>query len=157
MKIFVSLGSNLDDRKSNLVNALELIKQSNFNIIEQSPIYESAAVDYLDQPDFLNQVLVLQDKLKRAPETLMTTFLNIEKELGRTRTISKGPRSIDIDILFLNTLRLSTQHLTVPHPEVFKRSFIMTPLLDLSSGKELMRHYQFSNEFDNSCWLFVEE
>jgi len=157
MKIFVSLGSNLKDRKANLLQALELIVKNHFVVVEKSPVYESEAVDYLAQPDFLNQVLMLQDKLNRDPDLLMKTFLEIEKQLGRTRTISKGPRSIDIDILFLDSITINTQHLTVPHPEVFKRSFIMIPLLDLPSGKELMRHYHFSNEFDNSCWIFDEE
>lgn len=157
MKIFISLGTNLSDRKANLDIARSQIKESHFAILETSPIYESAAVDYLKQPDFLNQVLLLQDQKERIPFDLLESFMDIERRMGRIRNVSKGPRIIDIDILFLDNMKIDTQNLTVPHPAVFERSFIMTPLLDLPSGKELMRHYQFSNEFDNSCWIFAEE
>lgn len=129
MSLIISLGSNLNDRVANLSDALEKLCK-HFNCISLSNIYESGAVDYLDQPDFLNQVaeFALPNK---TPQETMSLLLEIENELGRIRAYDKGPRIIDIDIIFWNNLKIQSKDLIIPHESWAKRDFIIKPLTEL--------------------------
>ncbi len=154
MPIVIATGSNLGDRKSNLEHAL-LKLQEHFNLIEQSRIYESSAVDYFDQPDFYNQVLVFETPALSPHETLKI-LLSIEQEQGRTREIARGPRIIDIDLLFYNLDKINTEILDLPHPRLFDRSFVVLPLKELAYFKTLEKNFYFKNQFEN-CAIPIRE
>ncbi|PIK14267.1 2-amino-4-hydroxy-6-hydroxymethyldihydropteridine diphosphokinase [Halobacteriovorax sp. JY17] len=149
MPLIIATGSNLGDRFSNLKKAKE--KLSNyFSLIEESRVYTSEAVDYKNQPDFYNQVLSFETP-KIEASSLMTQLLAIEAELGRTREIHLGPRIIDIDMLFFDDHKSETEHLTLPHPKLFERSFVILPLMELECFKTLKKKYEFHTNFDNSA------
>ena len=150
-EVLISLGSNLGDKKENLQTAAEHLCKA-LGKVEKSPIVKSQAVDYLNQPDFLNQILsfkVCQDKFP--PLAVLNLAFEIENSMGRERSIPKGPRVIDIDILFYGDLKINTKKLIIPHPGVFERSFIIEPLRKLSSYKNLKRRYDFDRPLGNTC------
>lgn len=153
-KIFIATGSNIGDRLNNLNTCLNFIIEENFKIIECSNVYESPAVDYLEQPDFLNQVCCLSDLNSRSPLEALACFKTIEQKMGRVKNIDKGPRNIDIDILFFGTINFESDQLTLPHPGVYTRSFFAIPLNSLESFKELSRHFRIPEKFDNNCWVY---
>ncbi len=146
---FIATGSNLGNKKANLFLALTQL-QLHFQLVAQSRIYESPAVDYLNQPDFYNQVLEFELPLS-SPEEAMALLLKIEKEMGRNRIIPKGPRLIDLDILFWGELQISNQMLQIPHPRLFERSFVVYPLSELPGFSKLKTMHTFRLEFDNSA------
>lgn len=129
MALIIATGSNLGDRIQNLKNVKNRLSED-FKLIAQSKIYTSGAVDYLDQPDFANQVL--QFALPwQSPSSVMEQLLQIEKEFGRTRDVSRGPRIIDIDIVFWGIEVIHSPSLDVPHPRWNQRSFVVRPLMEL--------------------------
>ncbi len=149
MSLFIATGSNLGDRKKQLETAkIKLL--SHFKLIAESRIYESPAVDYLNQPDFYNQVLEFQLPQISPTETI-EILLHLEKEIGRMRDIPKGPRVIDLDILFWENQSIKLENLTIPHPRLFERSFVVLPLSELPGFKNLKTHFNFSFDFDNSA------
>lgn len=152
MSLVISTGSNIGDRIGNLSLAKHELSKI-FQLIEASQIYESPAVDYLNQPDFLNQVLSFEIPKMTPAETIELT-LNLEKNLGRKRDIDKGPRTIDIDILFWGTDQIDLDQLTVPHPRLFERSFIVLPLKELKVFHSLSTHYNFPKQFSNTAYPF---
>ena len=149
MSLFIAIGTNLGDRHKNLEVARNILC-SIFQLIDKSRIYESPAVDYLNQPDFLNQVLEFKiPSLK--PSEVLDFCLAVEKLLGRERDIPKGPRTLDIDLLFWDHSSFSSQHLTLPHPRLFQRSFVVLPLSELKGFLKLQKHYKFTFDFDNKA------
>ena len=129
MALIIATGSNLGDRIQNLNNVKNRLSED-FKLIAQSKIYTSGAVDYLEQPDFANQVL--QFALPwQSPVKVMEQLLQIEKEFGRTRDVSRGPRIIDIDIIFWGIEFIHSPSLDVPHPRWDQRSFVVRPLMEL--------------------------
>lgn len=130
---YVLLGSNEGDRLQHLSKALELIAQQAGAIVKQSEIYVTVAWGYQDQPDFLNQVICIQTRL--SPQQLLKHLLEIEQELGRTRTNTKWmQRIIDLDILFYNELVLKEESLCIPHPFIQERRFVLIPLREIAAG-----------------------
>lgn len=128
--VYIGLGSNLDDREKNLKNAINaLASRPSINILRQSSILETEPVDYLDQPLFLNMIIVVETDLP--PHELLETTGKIELELGRRKTVPKGPRTIDLDILLYDDIILNTADLIIPHPEITNRTFILQHLLEL--------------------------
>ncbi|MCI0444659.1 2-amino-4-hydroxy-6-hydroxymethyldihydropteridine diphosphokinase [bacterium] len=125
--IFLGLGSNIDDRAGYLKDAIKLI---GLPIVAMSSVYESEPVDYLNQPWFLNQVLQCETTFH--PLKLLEECQRVEKELGRTREISKGPRIIDIDLLFYNDEILNTPDLIIPHPAIPQRRFVLVPMNEIA-------------------------
>jgi 2-amino-4-hydroxy-6-hydroxymethyldihydropteridine diphosphokinase len=152
MSLIISTGSNLGDRKSFLDDAKKALCAL-YDIEEESQIYESSAVDYLNQPDFLNQVISFKTP-KDKPLEVLKSLMVIEKEMGRKRDIDKGPRTIDLDMLFWDLEKINTQELIVPHPRLFERSFIVKPLRELKAFHRLRENFDFKEKFDNSCWVF---
>lgn len=149
MSLFIATGSNLDDRKQQLERAkLELSRL--FEFIAESRIYESPAVDYLNQPDFYNQVLEFQLP-KFSPSEVMSMLLKIEQNLGRNREIPKGPRNIDLDILFWGFDKVNLPNLIIPHPSLFERSFVVLPLSELPGFKDLNNRFSFNFSFNNTA------
>jgi len=146
---FIATGTNLGDRKKHLTDAKSILSNE-FKFIAESRIYESPAVDYLNQPDFYNQVLEFELPQISAEE-VMNRLLSIEKEMGRNREIPKGPRVIDLDILFWSDKKIVSDTLIVPHPRLFERSFVVLPLSELPGFKELQKIFEFKFTFTNTA------
>ena len=130
VRIYLSLGSNLGDREANLSAAIVHLAAPDLQILRVSPVYETEPVDYTDQPQFLNAVLEAETEL--TPEALLARIGSIENELGRQRSIPKGPRAIDIDILLYGDLIIDQPNLQIPHPRMAERRFVLSPLADLA-------------------------
>jgi 2-amino-4-hydroxy-6-hydroxymethyldihydropteridine diphosphokinase len=131
--IYISLGTNIGDRDANLSDAIERLRSEKVDVRRASSCYETAPQDVLDQPWFLNLVIECQTQLLPIP--LMARLLHIEREMGRDRSANatrRGPRLIDIDILLYNDAVLESPRLTVPHPRLLERRFVLEPLLELA-------------------------
>ncbi len=126
----LSLGSNLGARARNLARARRLLGTKAVEVIAASSVYETEPVDRADQPFFLNQVLEVRSAL--APEELLRTAKAIEARLGRVPAGDKGPRTLDIDILLAGELVIATPELTVPHPRLHLRNFVLVPLAEIA-------------------------
>ncbi|MCX5711368.1 MAG: 2-amino-4-hydroxy-6-hydroxymethyldihydropteridine diphosphokinase [Candidatus Omnitrophica bacterium] len=127
---FVGLGSNLGNKRKNLLKALQKIKQlKETKIIKASKIIQSMPLGGPKQPKFLNAVIKLRTEL--SPLSLLKKLKNIEAELGRKKTVRWGPRVIDLDILLYSDRIIETKELTVPHPRIFERDFVIKPLLEV--------------------------
>lgn len=136
-KIYLGLGSNIDPRKSYLKKAVfEINRLPQTKVTKKSSIYKTKAVGYKDQDDFLNAVIKIESRL--SPENLLKKLLKIEKNLGRVRTKKWGPRTIDIDILLYGDRKYKSEDLTVPHPEMTERAFVLIPLAEIADPKNLI-------------------
>lgn len=126
---YLGLGSNLGDRKQNLVQALELLSQH--LVVERvSSIYETEPVGFEQQPRFLN--LVCRVSVRVSPQQLLDVVKEIEAKMGRTLSFRNAPRVIDIDILFYNGDIVSSGELTIPHPRLAERAFVLVPLAEIA-------------------------
>jgi GTP cyclohydrolase-4 len=127
--IYLALGSNLGDRRGNLAAALQHLREI-MEITDISSVYETEPVGYLDQPRFLN--LVCSGKTALTAEGLLKQAKEIEAGMGRQPTFRNGPRPIDIDILFYDDEQIANDALTVPHPRMAKRAFVLVPLAEIA-------------------------
>lgn len=148
--LIIATGSNLGDKKENLKRAREELSQV-FKLIAQSQVFQSSAVDYFDQPDFFNQVLEFEQPATISALEVLHILLNVEHKLGRTRDIPKGPRSIDIDLLFYGLQEIKSDELEVPHPRLWSRSFVVLPLKQLPFFETLKAKYKFDVTFDTAA------
>ena len=127
--VLIGLGSNLGDRLENLRRAQEALR-AHLQILKTSRVYLTEPWGYADQPAFLNQVLLAKTDLP--PHALLDAVKAIELELGRKPTFRYGPRVIDIDILAYGNLVLKTPRLTIPHPRLAERAFVLVPLAEIA-------------------------
>jgi len=133
----VALGSNLDsaagDRAANLRDAIERVGALG-RVTAVSSFYDTAPVGYLEQPRFLNGALLLETEL--APLELLRGLLTVERTMGRDRaaTVAKGPRVIDLDLLLMGDRVMETVELTLPHPAMRERRFVLEPLAEIAAG-----------------------
>lgn len=128
--VALGLGSNIGDRKAFLVRALdELAAHPSIAIVAVSPIYETPPWGKTDQPAFLNSAALMRTDI--APHRLLNAILDCERALGRERTDRWGPRTIDIDILLYGDSQVDEPGLTIPHPRIRERAFVLCPLADL--------------------------
>lgn len=129
---YISLGSNLGDRESTLRHALTLLRDRTGHVVAISSFYDTEPVGFTEQPKFINAVAQLETTL--LPEKLMETLLAIERELGRDRsaTVPKGPRTIDLDLLLYDDRIIDFPALTVPHPAMHERRFVLEPLAEIA-------------------------
>lgn len=128
--VYIGLGSNLGDRNKNLESARRLLASpGTIRILAQSSVIETEPVDVHDQPRFLNQVIKIETYL--APHDLLKALKQAEAELGREKTYPKGPRIIDLDILLYGNIIMKTEDLTIPHPGIKNRRFVMQHLAEL--------------------------
>jgi 2-amino-4-hydroxy-6-hydroxymethyldihydropteridine diphosphokinase len=134
---YLGLGSNVGDRESHLRAAIESLRERGVEIEAASSTYETEPVgEVLDQPDFLNAAIRIRTWLQPGP--LLEVCKAIEAERGRMLATSRhSPRPLDIDLLLLGDLELTTERLTLPHPEVTSRRFVLAPLLELDPGLAL--------------------
>jgi 2-amino-4-hydroxy-6-hydroxymethyldihydropteridine diphosphokinase len=128
---YLGLGSNVGDRAEHLRAAVRLLREEGVEVDAVSSLYETEPVgEILDQPDFLNAAVRIRTELE--PEQLLDLCKAIEVEQGRMfGGPRQGPRSLDIDLLLLGDLELETERLTLPHPELTSRRFVLAPLLEL--------------------------
>lgn len=132
-RAFLGLGSNIGDKTENLREAVRLIDaDSRTRVVAKSSLYSTAPVGYLDQDDFVNGVVEVETA--RSAEELLVLCQSVEKSLRRVRLIRWGPRTIDVDILLYDGLISSDPQLTLPHPRMHERGFVMVPLAELDSG-----------------------
>lgn len=129
--VYIALGSNEGDRLQLLRNAIDAMVGSCGVVTQQSSIYETAAWGMEEQAPFLNMVLCLNTTL--SPTELLDEVQKIEASLGRDRTIKWGPRTIDIDILFFNDHVVNEPTLTLPHPYIQERLFVLIPLAEIAA------------------------
>lgn len=129
--VYLSLGTNIGEREQNLKEAVQRLQnQQGIYIQAVSSVYETAPVGFIDQPSFLN--LCLYIKTDASPFELLEKCQSIENELGRVREIRFGPRIIDLDILLYNQENMVTDKLTIPHPRMFERAFVLVPLMEIA-------------------------
>jgi 2-amino-4-hydroxy-6-hydroxymethyldihydropteridine diphosphokinase len=128
---YLGLGSNVGDRPVQLSRACELLDEHGVRVLRRSSVYETEPQgEILDQPDFLNAVVEIETELE--PEQLLDICKVVERELGRMVAGPRhGPRPIDVDVLLLGGLEHRSDRLTLPHPEVTTRRFVLEPLLEL--------------------------
>jgi 2-amino-4-hydroxy-6-hydroxymethyldihydropteridine diphosphokinase len=127
--VFLGLGSNLGERAQYLATAMSKI--SSFAIVERkSRIYETEPWGLKEQPNFLNQVVEIKTAIE--PGKLLSELKKIEKQMGRKKIVRFGPRVIDLDILFYDDLILQTERLTIPHPSLAQRAFVLVPLDEIA-------------------------
>jgi len=127
---FLALGSNIGDREANLRDAVDRLASDEIHVLRRSSLYETAPQEMLDQPSFLNAVVEVETSL--LPMQLLARIREIEREMGRQRIAPKGPRNIDIDILFYGRAVITTQELEVPHPRLAQRRFVLEPLAEIA-------------------------
>ena len=130
--IFLLLGSNMGDRKWYLDQAKKMLNDDDIRISRASSLYLSPPWDETPQPYYLNQVLEVETDLH--PELLLAACLKTETQLGRIREKRYGQRTIDIDILYYHQLIFSTEILTLPHPRIQERRFVLVPMSELAPG-----------------------
>ncbi len=127
--IYLALGTNLGDRPANLKLAVESLPNAVW-VTGLSPVYETAPWGFLEQPRFLNQALKAETGLE--PEALLVYLKKTEIGMGRLPSFTNGPRLIDIDLLFYGDLVYQSPNLTIPHPRLAERGFVLAPLADLA-------------------------
>ena len=128
---YVGLGSNLGNRAGYLLLAVRGMLDAGLDVIRLSNVYETQPVENENQPSFLNMVAELRGSTLPSPEQVMARLLRIEYSLGRTRDIHMGPRTIDLDLLICMDSQMETEFLTLPHPRMHDRRFVLVPLKEL--------------------------
>ena len=127
---YIGLGANLGDPRAQLLAAVEALdRTAGTCVTARSSLYRSSPVGYADQPHYLNAVVRLDTSLE--PEALLARLQEIERTLGRERPFRDAPRTIDLDLLLYGAGRLDTPTLSVPHPRMHQRAFVLLPLLEL--------------------------
>ena len=136
----IAVGSNLGSREGIIASAVESLGTLG-SVKSVSALTQTDPVGYLDQPPFLNGAIVLETELD--PLALLRELLQIELDHGRDRThgISKGPRTLDLDLLLYDDLVLTTEELTLPHPEMHVRRFVLEPLAEIAPGHQAACHF----------------
>jgi len=133
--IYLSLGSNLGDRAANLERAIAALPEAGVRILRRSSLYETEPVDFLAQPWFLNCVVEAETSLM--PRQLLHALQAVERTFGSRKLVARGPRIIDLDILFYGASVIRTEEMEIPHPRMDKRRFVLVPLAELAPG---LRH-----------------
>jgi GTP cyclohydrolase-4 len=132
--VYIALGSNLGDRRANLIDAISQLRQK-VSVEQISSVYETEPAYVTEQPRFYN--MVLRGRTGLPPEELLRFLKSIERRMGRQRTLRYGPRPIDLDILAFGALQLETPDLTIPHPRIPERDFVLAPFTEIAPDLEL--------------------
>lgn len=128
---FIGLGSNLHEPVKQVLRAMQAIGElPGIQLVARSGLYSSAPVGFLEQPDFVNAVVKIETTLQ--PLALLAALLALEQENGRTREFQNAPRTLDLDVLMYDDLQHHEHGLTVPHPQMHKRAFVLMPLLEIA-------------------------
>lgn len=130
-KVYLSLGSNMGDKRENLLEAIKKVGElENTEVVKSSTILETEPFGYIEQDNFLNACLEVKTLL--TPQEFLSSILKIELDMGRVREIKWGPRVIDIDILFYDNEIIQEDNLAVPHPWICEREFVLEPLSEIA-------------------------
>ncbi len=130
-RAYVALGSNLDNPRQQLLDAMEaLANLSDTVVLKRSSLYRTPPWGLLEQPDFINAAVELETSL--SPHTLLDALLLIEQRAGRVRVVRNGPRTLDLDLLHVDGVQLDDGRLTLPHPRMADRAFVLLPLRDVA-------------------------
>jgi len=130
-KAYVALGSNLSSPDLQIGNAFTALGKLPYTtLVSQSSLYETAPIGYNNQPDFINAVAEVSTQL--SPKSLLTALLSIEKDFGRERPFANAPRVLDLDLLCYEEVMLETEFLSLPHPRMHLRGFVLLPLAEIA-------------------------
>ena len=130
---FIGLGSNLNEPRAQVLRAIAALgRMPHTRLLARCSLWRGAPVGYLDQPDFINAVVKLETGL--APRALLDALLALEHDNGRTREFRNAPRTLDLDLLLYGDLRHHEHGLTLPHPQMHLRAFVLLPLLEIEPG-----------------------
>jgi 2-amino-4-hydroxy-6-hydroxymethyldihydropteridine diphosphokinase len=128
---YVGVGSNLDDPRAQVLNAFtELDRLPHTREVSKSSLYRTAPIGHADQPDFINAVAQLETGL--AAERLLSELQEVEQRHGRKRSFANAPRTLDLDLLLFGNVRMTSKILTIPHPRMHERAFVLKPLLEIA-------------------------
>jgi len=137
-RAFIGIGANLNDPETGVRCAIHALGQiPDTRLIASSSLYRTAPVGYLDQPDFINAVVELETSL--APSELLTQLLLIEQRFGRKRSTRNAPRTLDLDLLLYGDRDMCSETLTLPHPRMAERAFVLVPLAEINPGVAIGR------------------
>ena len=140
---YIGLGANLEDPATQVERAMEeLTRVPDSRLSARSSLYASAPVGYAEQPDFINAVAALETRL--SPRALLEAMLDIEHTHGRNRTFRNAPRTLDLDLLLYGAAHFHEENLTLPHPRMHERAFVLLPLLEISPGLKIPGHGEVS-------------
>ncbi len=130
MKVLLGLGGNIGDMNAHLDAAIDALgRLPHTQVLRESGRYRTAPIGYTDQPDFLNSVVEIETGL--SPQAVLGACLGIEATVGRVRTFQNAPRVLDMDVLLCETFESNSEELTVPHPRMMERAFVLVPLREL--------------------------
>ena len=146
MRAVVALGSNIGGPKENLDLAIALLREAT-EVVAVSSYFSTKPVGYLDQPDFLNAVCIIESDLPAMD--LLKMLHGIEKVMGRDRSIKWGPRTIDLDLIQYGSLLSNADELTLPHPRAHERRFVLEPWLEIEPDGILLTHGKISELLKN--------
>ena len=146
MRAVVALGSNIGEPKENLDLAMALLREAT-EVVAVSSYFSTKPVGYLDQPDFLNAVCIIESDLPAMD--LLKMLHGIEKVMGRDRSIKWGPRTIDLDLIQYGSLLSNADELTLPHPRAHERRFVLEPWLEIEPDGILLTHGKISELLKN--------
>lgn len=133
MICYLGLGANLGRPACQMAEAISALAASPGLLLQRvSSVYRTSPVGLTDQPDFLNMVIAVRSQL--APEALLAATSAVETQLGRLRTVKNGPRSMDVDILLCGDIVCDRPELTIPHPRLRQRQFVLVPLCEIAPG-----------------------
>ncbi|WP_068986613.1 MULTISPECIES: 2-amino-4-hydroxy-6-hydroxymethyldihydropteridine diphosphokinase [Lysinibacillus] len=148
--VYLSIGTNMGDRFENLQLAVKLLMdKAEIDVVHTSSVYETAAVGYTNQADFLN--IAVHIKTSYSSSEMLKICQWVENELGRVREFRWGPRIIDLDILLFNHENIETESLVVPHPRMYERAFVLVPLIEIAPipvGKQLQKAHDIMQQVD---------
>jgi len=148
--VYLSIGTNMGERFENLQHAVKLLEgKDEIEVVQISSVYETAAVGYTDQADFLN--IAVRIKTSYSSSEMLKICQWVESELGRVREFRWGPRIIDLDILLYNNENIETESLIVPHPRMYERAFVLVPLIEITPapvGEQLRRAHDIMQQMD---------
>lgn len=145
---FIAIGSNLNDRKKYMINAVkELCSFSKIVII--APLYKSEPYGFTNQPYFFNSAILLETDV--GPQELLDKLKGVEKKLGRKSCKRWGPRKVDLDIIFYNQKIVKTDQLTIPHSDFHNRNFVLRPLADIAPDFVSPVHHETISQLLGSC------
>ncbi|SLM30333.1 FolK [Desulfamplus magnetovallimortis] len=132
IRVYLSVGSNMGDKNGNCIKGIDLLdSMDGVSVVSVSSFYRTAPVDYTDQEWFVNAAIGVDTFLK--PESLMFTLKQVEQNLGQyEKSVRFGPRIIDLDIILYGDLIFETEKVTLPHPRMHKRCFVLKPLCDIA-------------------------
>lgn len=148
---FIGIGTNMGDRALNIKNATNALKHlPETTVLAVSNIYETEPWGLKEQPNFLNGVIKVSTSL--SPNALLGALLGIEAAMGRVREVKNGPRVLDLDLLIYDNVNLSSAELTLPHPYIMEREFVLKPLTELTSDEKYIT--ALNNLKQGTVWLY---